>query len=186
MKFYLVFVSIMLTALVALGVVSAATAQGPAELEALGVPAEYAMWIGVALLILRGAMATLSTHVPDEKLGRAAPFVNRIGGNVKHAANTAAKLFAGLLFAGLLLGAPSVATAADCNFGNQVDGKVVRFSWPPAMALPWRVIDLEFGMSGLTTVCTNASSDLRVAVCEIPFVRDTAGWICPKAPDDAD
>ncbi len=40
---------------------------------------------GVALL--RAGASTLSKHVSDEKLGSAAPAVNWLAGNTKHAAN---------------------------------------------------------------------------------------------------
>ena len=41
----------------------------------------------VVVSMLRAGAATVSKHVPDEKLGRMAGAVNAVGGNGKHAAN---------------------------------------------------------------------------------------------------
>ncbi len=58
-----------------------------AIVEALGLGKGVSIALVVVVSMLRAGAATLSKHVPDEKLGRFAKGVNVIGGNGKHAAN---------------------------------------------------------------------------------------------------
>jgi hypothetical protein len=51
---------------------------------------ELSVWALVAIVVMgaiRGAAATASKHVSDERLGEMSPVVNWLGGNTKKAAN---------------------------------------------------------------------------------------------------
>ncbi len=89
-----------------------------------------------------------------------------------------ALLVAGL--AALTLGSASPAMAADCNFANGVDAKLVRFAWPPAVGVNGLgFLDFEAGLPTFTTGCGNASADLVGGVCLIPKVNTLLpGFLC--------
>ena len=58
-------------------------------LSTFGVPGSIAGAIVIGFSVLRGIFATLSMHIPDKTLGKHAGWINRLGGNAKHAVNGA-------------------------------------------------------------------------------------------------
>ncbi len=78
------------------------------------------------------------------------------------------------------------AYAADCSFETQVDAKVVRFAWPPAVGINVAdFVDFEVGYGGGVTLCGNASMNVLGGICLIPKVSDLLGPMCSApAPDE--
>ena len=58
-----------------------------AIVDVLGLGESASIALVVVVSMIRAGAATLSKHVPDEKLGKYAKVVNVAGGNGKHASN---------------------------------------------------------------------------------------------------
>lgn len=92
-------------------------------------------------------------------------------------------LLASTAMLGALFGS-APAMAADCDFNDGVDAKIVRFAWPPAIGVNGvGFVDTEVGITGFKTACGNASFDLVGGFCLIPKVGGMLGPLCAKGED---
>jgi hypothetical protein len=75
--------------------------------------------------------------------------------------------------------AASPVIAADCNFTEGFDAKVIRFAWPPAIGVNVGVVDFEVGAKNYgLDLCGNASVKVLGLFCLIPKVDGLLGGFC--------
>lgn len=140
---------------------------------------------GVALL--RAGAATLSKHVTDEQLGRAASVVNWLGGNTKHAVNdtspaqgskvpaaAATSLVLGVLALGLVF------VACKTQTGHTLAVLACKSQCPIAYAVAIDVCDGD--ADGKVTPPDEPNTLYGVCVSEAELIRVGCPVLCDQIP----
>jgi hypothetical protein len=156
----------------------------------------YKSYLGAAIGLCSG-LGQLLGYLDPETAGTlyviaSAVFGAGIAGKAEKLANAfrdAAKPAAMMMLAvgASFLFVSSPASAADCNFEEGVNAKVVRFGWPPAMGVNVGIVDVEVGASNYgMNLCGNTSVDTLALVCMIPKVGPLLGPLCSTATEGSE
>ena len=160
----------------------------------------YKSWFGLGGGALTAALMLFGVISPDHAALGGTVFGSLFGAGIVHKFTKGQKLMTeiilavrdkgaivlAVLFSAALLLPAAPAAAKDCNFESGLNARLVRVAWPPSIGFnALGFVDVEFGISGMTSLCGNATANVLGGICLLPQFRALIP-LCPKDEEVAE